>query len=30
MFIRDDGKSYSSPEELARANAMFENRQTIM
>lgn len=30
MFIGDDGKSYSSPEELARANAMFENRQTIM
>lgn len=27
MFIGKDGKSYSSPEELSRANAIFENRE---
>lgn len=30
MLIGNDGKSYSSPEELFRADAKFENRQAVM
>lgn len=29
MLIGNDGKSYSSPEELSRANAIFENREYV-